>query len=124
MKPWRSYQCLNITSASTLDHQQWNFPLGIWHFAIASFLVAVVSLSKWELVRTGFSCMSSVPYWVPNVRLIDHNVLSSIYPAMNSSFFSSVMAVFDKGQTLVYTFIPSFIPNMILLKGFHIHVSL
>ena len=35
---------------------------------------------------------------------------------MNSSFFSSVMAVFDKGQPLVYTFIPSFIPNMILLK--------
>ena len=58
------------------------------------------------------------------VRLIDHKVLSLIYPVMNSSFFSSVMAVFDKGQPLVYTFIPSFIPNMILLKGFHIHVSL
>ena len=38
-------------------------------------------------------------------------------------FFSSVTAVFDKGQPLVYTFIPSFIPNMILLKGFHIHMS-
>ena len=59
-----------------------------------------------------------------NVRLTDRKVLSSIYPAMNSSFFSSVMAVFDKGQPLVYTPIPSFIPNMILLKGFHIHVSL
>ena len=59
-----------------------------------------------------------------NVRLIDHKVLSSIYPAMNSSFFSSVMVVFDKGQPLVYTFIPSFIPNMILLKGFYIHVTL
>ena len=58
-----------------------------------------------------------------NVRLIDYKVLSSIYLAMNSSFFSSVMAVFDKGQPLVYTFMPSFIPNMILLKGFHIHVS-
>ena len=57
-----------------------------------------------------------------NVRLIDHKVLSSNYPAMNSSFFSAVTAVFDKGQPLVYTFIPSFIPNMILLKGFHIHV--
>ena len=29
-------------------------------------------------------------------------------------FLSSVTAVFDKGQPLVYTFIPSFIPNMIL----------
>ena len=58
------------------------------------------------------------------VRLIDRKVLSSIYPVMNSSFYSSVMAVLDKGQPLVYTFIPSFIPNMILLKGFHIHVSL
>ena len=36
--------------------------------------------------------------------LIDHRVLSSIYQAMNSSFFSSVMAVFDKGQPLVYTY--------------------
>ena len=34
------------------------------------------------------------------VRLIDCKVLSSIYPAMNSSFFSSVMAVFDKGQPI------------------------
>ena len=59
-----------------------------------------------------------------SVRLIDRKVLSSIYPAMNSSFFSSVTAVFDKGQLLVYTFITLFIPNMILLKGFHIHVSL
>ena len=59
-----------------------------------------------------------------SVRLIARKVLSSIYPAMNSSFFSSVTAVLDKGQPLVYTFIPSFIPNMILLKGFHIHVSL
>ena len=59
-----------------------------------------------------------------NVTLIDRKVLSSIYPAMNSSFFSSVTFVFDTGQPLVYTFIPSFIPNMMLLKGFHIHVSL
>ena len=59
-----------------------------------------------------------------SVGLIDRKVLSSIYPSMNSFFFSSVMAVFDKGQPLVYTSIPSFIPNMILLKGFHIHVSL
>ena len=59
-----------------------------------------------------------------NVRLIDRKVLSSIYPAMNSSFFSAITAVFDKGQPLVYTFIPSFIPNMILLIGFHIHVLL
>ena len=59
-----------------------------------------------------------------NVRLIDRKVLSSIYPAMNSSFFSSVTAVFYDGQPLVYTFIPSFIPNMILLKGFQIHISL
>ena len=57
-----------------------------------------------------------------NVSLLDSKVLSLIYPAMNSSFFSSVMAVFDKGQPLVYTFIPSFIPNMILLKSFHICV--
>ena len=56
------------------------------------------------------------------VRLIDRKVLISIYPAMNSSLFSSVTTVF--GQPLVYTFLPSFIPNMILLKGFHIHVSL
>ena len=33
----------------------------------------------------------------PNVRLIDCKVLSWIYPVMNSSFFFSVMAVFDKG---------------------------
>ena len=36
----------SLTSASTLDHQQWNFPLGIWRFAIMSTLVAMVSLSK------------------------------------------------------------------------------
>ena len=59
-----------------------------------------------------------------DVRLIDHKALSSIYPAMKSSFFSSAMAVFDKGQPLVYTLIPSFIPNMIFLKGFHMHVLL
>ena len=36
-----------------------------------------------------------------NVRLIDHKVLSLIYPAMNSYLLSSVTAVFDKGQPLV-----------------------
>ena len=36
-----------------------------------------------------------------NVRLIDHKVLSLIYPVMNSSLLSSVTAVFDKGQPLV-----------------------
>ena len=49
-------------SALTLDHQQWNFSLGIWHFAIVSTLVAVASLIKWELVRTGFSHMPSRQY--------------------------------------------------------------
>ena len=46
-----------------------------------------------------------------NVRLIDCKVLSLIYPVMNSSFFFSVTAVFDKGQPLVYTFTLSFIPD-------------
>ena len=36
------HQCLTYCQ----DHQQWNFPLGIWHFAIASTLVAVASLNK------------------------------------------------------------------------------
>ena len=71
-----------------------------------------------------FSIQASNIKNTDNVTLIDRTVLSLIYPAMNSSFLSSVMAVFDKGQPLVYTFIPSFIPNMILLKGFYIHVSL
>ena len=52
------------------------------------------------------------------VRFIDRKVLSLIYPVMNSSFFSSVMAVITSYQPRVYTFIPSFIPNMILLIDF------
>ena len=49
-------------STSVSINKQWNFPLGIWCFAIASILVAVTSLIKWELVRTGFSHMSSRQY--------------------------------------------------------------
>ena len=52
----------SLTSSSTLDHQQWNFPLGIWWFVIASTLVVVTSLIKQKLVRTGFSRMSSRQY--------------------------------------------------------------
>ena len=44
--PGEQLKWLSIASASTLDHQQWNFPLDIWHFAIVSTLVAVASLSK------------------------------------------------------------------------------
>ena len=46
----------------------------------------------------------------------DRTVLSLIYPAMNSSS-SSVTTGINNCQPLVYTFIPSFIPNMILLNG-------
>ena len=60
-----------------------------------------ISVTRWNDILIFCLLLSSVPF-----------------------FFSSVTAVFDKGQPLVYTFIPSFIPNMILLKGFHIHLSL
>ena len=43
-------------------------------------------------------------------------VLSLIYPVMNSSS-SSVTTGINNCQSLVYTFIPSFIPNMILVNG-------
>ena len=48
----------------------------------------------------------------------DVRLILSIYPVMNSSFFSSVMAVFDKGQPLVYTFIPSFYSKYNIVKRF------
>ena len=86
----------------------------------------LVKLSPWRFSQnwpTLYSDIFAVSFLI-FVTLIDRKVLSLIYPAMNSSYFSSVMAVFNKGQQLVYTFIPSFMPNMILLKGFHIHVSL
>ena len=51
-------------------------------------------------------------YSAPYVIGIDRNVLSLIYPAMNSS--CSVKTGINNCQPLVYTFIPSFIPNMIL----------
>ena len=51
-----------------------------------------------------------------NVTEIDHTVLSLIYPVMNFSS-SSVTTGINNCQPLVYTFIPSFIPNMILLNG-------
>ena len=42
-----------ITSVFNLvSRQQWNFPLGIWHLAITSTLVAVASLSKWKPDQT------------------------------------------------------------------------
>ena len=63
-------------------------------------------------------CTLCVTRWIV-ITYLFHPVKSFV-----PFFFSSVMAVFDKGQPLVYTFIPSFIPNMILLKGFHIQVSL
>ena len=40
----------------------WGFSTRHWRFAIVSTLVAVASLIKWELVRTGFSHMSSRQY--------------------------------------------------------------
>ena len=46
----------------TLDHQLIEFSTRHWCFAITSTLVAVASLIKWELVRTGFSHMSSRQY--------------------------------------------------------------
>ena len=52
----------SLTSSLTLDHQLMEFSTRHWRFAIASTLVAVASLIKWELVRTGFSCMSSRQY--------------------------------------------------------------
>ena len=50
--PGEQLQWLSIASTLTLDHQQWNFPLEIWHFAIASILVVVVSLNQWKPVQT------------------------------------------------------------------------
>ena len=52
----------HLTSSSTLDHQLMEFSTRHWCFAIMSTLVAVASLIKWKLVRTGFSHMSSRQY--------------------------------------------------------------
>ena len=52
----------SLASSSTLDHQLMEFSTRHWCFAIASTLVAVASLIKGELVRTGFSGMSSKQY--------------------------------------------------------------
>ena len=43
----------SLTSSPTLDHQLMEFSTRHWHFTIMSTLVAVTSLIKWELVRTG-----------------------------------------------------------------------
>ena len=58
------------------------------------------------------------------VRLIDRKILSLIYPAKNYLLFSPFTVVFDKGQPLAYIHTFPFIPNMISLKSFHIHISL
>ena len=52
----------SLTSSSTLDHELMEFSTRHWYFAITSTLVAVASLIKWELVRTGFSHMSGRQY--------------------------------------------------------------
>ena len=52
----------SLASSLTLNHQLMEFSTRHWHFAITSTLVAVTSLIKWELVRTGFSHMSSRQY--------------------------------------------------------------
>ena len=52
----------SLTSSLTLDHQLMEFSTRHWRFAIVSTLVAIASLIKWELVRTGFSHMSSRQY--------------------------------------------------------------
>ena len=52
----------SLTSSSTLDHQLMEFSTRHWRLAVMSTLVAVANLIKWELVRTGFSRMSSIQY--------------------------------------------------------------
>ena len=52
----------SLTSSLTLDHHLMEFSTRHWRFAIVSTLVAIASLIKWELVRTGFSHMSSRQY--------------------------------------------------------------
>ena len=45
----------HIASASNLaQRQQWNFPLGIWHFVIASILVAVAGSNRMKPVQVSF----------------------------------------------------------------------
>ena len=70
------------------------------------FLYEGCHLSK---IQLGTNVTVRHPILGTNVTEMDHKVLTSIYPAMNSS--SSVTTGINNCQPLVYTFIPSFIPN-------------